>query len=747
MIAKFITPTEPLAPSLFTSVADERPTNISWYDLYNLIKSDPTIKINTEKARAQIIQNNKKLYNIFKAQSGAFTPAAQCIGGHSTRNIASLTSFSMGDLDGVDPNQLPNLLDLIRKDPHTFMCYTTCSGEGIRIIFQYTTDQPEISYLEAWRWGNEYYKMITGIDYDKATKDPSRLSFLCYDPDCYYNPEAKPFFLHNEPIEPITDQTPIEEPIAFAERILEKQGQTFTPGHRHHYLINAAFLLNKMGVEKEQVISQYATLHDDPNEVSRAINWAYNNATSDHATWKTRTPKPTKALRQPNASEEKESRPSRAKIASPEQVRQWLQDHTEMRYNTITTFIEIKSEHNDEWTDIDDRTVNALWEDACRDLNLYIRQPDFQSTINSKHIETYQPFEHYIHHLPEWHEGDPDYLGELASRVKTTTDPALFDKCLRKWMVGMVASWLNPTITNQTILTLIGAQGLYKSTFFRMLLPPTLQRYFLAKGNSGYVSKDDKLATSNYGLLCLEEIDSMKDADLNAIKALVTTVVISERAAYARNRENRPHIASFCATGNNHQFLTDKSGNRRWLPFEVVSILDPYSHPINYEGLYAQIFYLIQNGYQYWFTREEDQELEAHKAQFAEACPEEELILRFFRSPKDGEIGMMKTATEIAARCRATLQSQISLKKVGMVLKTIGFKPAASNGKRGYIVVERSYEEINAEEINAATETLKKEQAQRDQQTAQQQAQQQAQQLELISQNESLQRLNNILNP
>ena len=68
----------------------------------------------------------------------------------------------------------------------------------------------------------------------------------------------------------------------------------------------------------------------------------------------------------------------------------------------------------------------------------------------------------------------------------------------------------------------------------------------MAKGNSTYVSKDDKLAVSSYLLIDFEEIDSMKDADLNAVKALVTTETIAERAAYARNREEA--IAPYLTT-------------------------------------------------------------------------------------------------------------------------------------------------------------------------------------------------------
>lgn len=65
---------------------------------------------------------------------------------------------------------------------------------------------------------------------------------------------------------------------------------------------------------------------------------------------------------------------------------------------------------------------------------------------------------------------------------------------------------------------------------------------------------------------------------------MTTQKVVNERMAYAHYKEHRAHIASLCGTTNNVQFLTDLTGNRRWLPFEISSIDNPYTHPVDYEG-------------------------------------------------------------------------------------------------------------------------------------------------------------------
>jgi predicted P-loop ATPase len=59
---------------------------------------------------------------------------------------------------------------------------------------------------------------------------------------------------------------------------------------------------------------------------------------------------------------------------------------------------------------------------------------------------------------------------------------------------------------------------------------------------------------------------------------------------------HRPHIASFCGTGNSLQFLSDPTGNRRWLPFEVKSIEPPHDNPLDYSNIYSQAYALYRQG-------------------------------------------------------------------------------------------------------------------------------------------------------
>lgn len=147
--------------------------------------------------------------------------------------------------------------------------------------------------------------------------------------------------------------------------------------------------------------------------------------------------------------------------------------------------------------------------------------------------------------------------------------------------------------------------------------PQTLLRL---KTNSQRLTKDDLFTMTENLLVNFEEIDSMQRSELNQLKAMTTTLYVNERPAYGRNKVHLPHVASFCATGNNLQFLTDDTGNRRWLPFEVTAIDNPWTAHIDYEGLYAQAKHLLDNDFRYWY-RDHEIEAEPREPPFRNAQP------------------------------------------------------------------------------------------------------------------------------
>ena len=283
----------------------------------------------------------------------------------------------------------------------------------------------------------------------------------------------------------------------------------------------------------------------------------------------------------------------------------------------------------------------------------------------------------------------------LTVNVKGESDEQiLFYQYLKKWLVGMVASWVSPKVVNNVMLILIGEQGTYKTTWFANLLPPQLHSYFYTKTDSAMLTKDDRIVLAQYGLMCWEELDSMLPKELNKMKGTMTMPFINERKAYGRYHENLPHLASFCGTGDNVQFLSDTTGTRRWLPFEIESIESPLSSPFDYDGIYSQAYTLYQQGFHYWFDKPEIERLQRHNEQFETVNLERELVDVYFRLPNEGETGEFMPVSRVLQIIGGNITQKLSDRKIGHAFTELGFTFRRTNTGRGYIVVQRSGLEI-----------------------------------------------------
>ena len=279
---------------------------------------------------------------------------------------------------------------------------------------------------------------------------------------------------------------------------------------------------------------------------------------------------------------------------------------------------------------------------------------------------------------------------------------ALWRVCFKKWFVAMVASWMKDEVVNHQVLVLIGKQGIFKTTWLEHLIPPHLRAYACKLANSNDLNKDERLRIAEFGLISLDEIDSMNNRELNQLKSVITATDVNERAAYAYTKERRVRLASFCASGNRRDFLTDITGNRRWLPFEVESIQNPFFTTLPYEQMYAQAWALAQDPmFSYWFDLDEIEVLEEHNQHFRDESNEEQLLPILFDVPAEGR-GEFMTTAQISERLVSygNIKKPMALSRLGMVLGGIGYQPVRPRiggvKTRGWLVYQRDTDEINS---------------------------------------------------
>ena len=774
--------------SSFENFTSKRPVSLSLDAIANFMRCDQRLESLTKAYR----QTGSKH---IKMETPLFAVACFFDGGKGKENITGLTGLSMVDFDHISPSgplkeeQLSALRNKIAGDSHTVMCYTTISGNGLRIIFRYEQPQSKTDgvgdhvfeqYKAAFYAGNAYYEKLLGMKADMQCKNITRLSGIAHDPDVFFrDPDKAEAFTLDEVAAAASQHAKESKEEKQMQRIqtyydslvapmLARKGYKFQPSCHNDYVMRVGYMLAERRFSKKVVVRwALRTFGADYSGTEQVINSCFASSSS-------------------RGRDGGRAGKGDANTASVDEIKAFLDSRVRLRYNVITSRVEClltgentnnslsglntnltndtnkslgvntnnslsglntnltndtnnscASSCSPQWESISDRIVNTLWSQMSSVLRVNIQ--DVYRVIESDYVPAFNPFVEYLESLPEWHEGDHDYIADLAATVKIkgeqehiespqadsslftlrsslpsqagpsqATDSSLFTlrSSLKKWLVGMVAGWISEDVVNNVILVFIGEQGAYKTTWFNYLLPPQLKQYFYTKTNANRMTRDDLLTLAQYGLVCCEELDTMRPAELNQLKAAVTMPSIDERAAYAHFHEHRKHIASFCGTGNNVSFLSDPTGNRRWLPFEVESIVSPRDHPFCYEGIYSQALALYKSGFTFWFTKEEIQEQNRHNRKFETPRLEHELVDLYFRRPLEHENSMFMTSSRVLQIIGSGITQKLSATRIGMAFSELGFQRVRYHGIRGYLVMQRTAEEIMAYQKSMAMHAM-----------------------------------------
>lgn len=733
--------------SLFCGVHDTQPRPVTLDELVTMMRTDQSVRDLTDKHRYARTVGDEQGARRYKKMMTSFGVAARFEGGRQQKHIVEYTGLSLVDIDHIPAEQMADVLAKVRADEHTLLAYVTLSGEGLRVLFRWTPSNLPLygealqtsrtinnntpdgsphrggasqraegvcrgevaSYKQVFEQGNEYYSNLLGIAYDPQCKNVGRISTIAYDENLYYNPDAVPFIVTIEEKKPVGRPRKVESgkmkddsccrpdahfPLSsfnsqLVSKVLAKveaDGLRYEAGTYNKYVCSACYEMNRHGVPEEQCRLWAVSHFDDYDtpDVEAIVRSCYLQ-TDEHGIYL----KPKRGRKKSESS-----------VGDVRDIRDYLTTHgVQSRYNVITRKYEIYNEDTVTWCEKTDRMESTLYCRITEEIGKRILKSDLHQLLGSEFSPEYNPFVDYLGSLPPIADDDTtDYIDQVASMVHVAAaDNEKHHRWFKKWFVAMIASWLDPEVTNHVILAYIGRQGIYKSTFMRRLLPPMLSGYFSVRNYASRMDKDDRLMLAEKGLVALEEIDSLTPRELNQLKAIVTAETIDERDAYSANRESRVHIASFCATGNNRRFLTDLTGNRRWLPFYVTDIDSPYTHSIPYERLYAQAYALYRAGFQYWFEADEVAELDAHNANFEEPNMVQELIETYFRQPYGGEAGQFYTAANILTAITAYCGSHIVVRArdISICMNRLGYVQYRVGNLRGWNVVPLTGNDIH----------------------------------------------------
>ena len=265
----------------------------------------------------------------------------------------------------------------------------------------------------------------------------------------------------------------------------------------------------------------------------------------------------------------------------------------------------------------------------------------------SDRLPDYHPFRDYFDRLPPW-EGE-DRLDALARRV---SDSALWVRGFRRWMVTVAAQWMrmgDDHANSMAPVLVSGRQGLGKSTFCRNLLPPELSAYYTDSVDVANTARMEQLLVG-MEIINLDEFDRIPVRRHPALKNVMQLTDLNVRKAYRRDTLRLPRIASFIATSNSHELLSDPSSSRCFLCVEVERPIDNTN--IEHAQIYAQLKDMFLGGERYGFTAEKEAEIQRANVAFYRTCPAEEAFARHFRATHPDEEVLSVSLPELIALLR-----------------------------------------------------------------------------------------------
>ena len=366
------------------------------------------------------------------------------------------------------------------------------------------------------------------------------------------------------------------------------------------------------------------------------------------------------------------------------EIENYLSTHYEFRYNTVLGRTEYRSRNSGIYTKVGRYEINTLRRELDCDEGIATSSDNLYSIIESSFSPRINPVQEYFKALPlvdiGCDEGNSNIsslslkaIPELASCVVVRNSDKWL-QYLTKWLVAVVANAMDDReCCNHTCLVLTGEQGKFKTTFLNLLCPPALHGY----SYTGKIYPQEKDTLTYIGQNLIVNIDDQLKAlnkrDENELKNLITCPMVKYRMPYDKYVEEHPHLASFVASVNGNDFLTDPTGSRRFLPFEVLSIDIERAKAISMDNVYAEAKALLNAGFRYWFDDDEIAELYRESEDFQVQTAEMELLLRCFEKPTEDESYSLMTTTEILTYLGIYTHQPLVAKRMGEALKKAGY--------------------------------------------------------------------------
>lgn len=317
------------------------------------------------------------------------------------------------------------------------------------------------------------------------------------------------------------------------------------------------------------------------------------------------------------------------------------------------------------------------------------RIPEMVDALAAQH--PYCPVQTYIDSVP-WDE--ISRFDQFISQIKCG-NPAFSKMLWRKWLIQAVgAAYEAVGIANAGVIVLTGEQGVGKTRLFSDLTSG-ISGVFLEGQTLNPADKDSVMSAASHWIVELGELDStFRKADVAQLKAFITRKQDTLRRPYARKDSVFPRRTVFAGTVNDFQFLHDPTGNRRFWPIDVHSLVR--NTTINYQQLWAEVKSWYDAGERWYLSSAELASLNHYSETFLVSDPDVEALLgtySFFGCTE----WTSKTMQAICVEIRIEKPTRVQTMRLAEAIRKYngGQRPRMSNGLKYHYVPDTSFRGLN----------------------------------------------------
>ena len=252
-----------------------------------------------------------------------------------------------------------------------------------------------------------------------------------------------------------------------------------------------------------------------------------------------------------------------------------------------------RPEGNKFWRDADTAQLKVLLDNRYTVFSDRVLDACFTKTAEDRH---FHPVRDYLSALPPW-DGE-NRIEFLFQRCLQAEDTPYTRAVARKVFAGAVARIFKPGVKFDSIPVLDGAQGIGKSSLFRELCGADYYSETLSLTDMSDKSGAEKL--QGFWIVEIGELAGMRKADIEKVKAFLSTTDDAYRPSYGRVVESHPRQCIIVATVNGDRgYLRDTTGNRRFWVIKCAQT-EQVKHfaftPAERDQIWAEAVHLWENG-------------------------------------------------------------------------------------------------------------------------------------------------------